>query len=537
MSHKDRMSNLASYALPPKSHPMYEKIVSRIEKDSTPESDKLYKRLFDEAIATLKIQLKNGAGFEIDNDLRYFLEEFNNRAFNVGLRSMPSSFNVMEAFFNHIYRLNAFQLLDEEDYLVNFIDFIDFVTSDKCPPLNESASIFEEDVIYNFSCINNPVDIDFSLVDNTTKYLIGGISLVKRDDEISILLLAGEKSPHEIADLDLTDAERTPGKEELEIPNNAKSEKIRFLELDDYWKVLIMLRFNMSSCEVDAKIIGKDMGSHFSVVSDCLESFTNESGEFISENLETAYKKLQDEIVNYYPLFEIGKYCIHLLSYVDFNEEDLVVEKHITTFGKEPIKPKHFKKDKLVNPKYEIKIKDVFVINRDKSDYPSRTILYDDSFKMETEGYWKRLRPDEIGKNKNGEEIHGKTWVSVTKVWHELKHEPIAVHNNLSVHNITQNAGYIYIMRNASHDKDIFKVGLTRRNSDIRATEVTKGTGVPDKFLVAEDWQVKDCVVAERIIHEKLDGYRINEKREFFKAPYKIIRATVEEVVNEINAN
>ena len=60
-------------------------------------------------------------------------------------------------------------------------------------------------------------------------------------------------------------------------------------------------------------------------------------------------------------------------------------------------------------------------------------------------------------------------------------------------------------------------------------------TGVPDKYLVAEEFETVDCVLAEKLIHQKLEKYRLNDKREFFKAQYSTIRKIVKDILNEVN--
>ncbi|MFK2510007.1 GIY-YIG nuclease family protein [Bacteroides fragilis] len=181
--------------------------------------------------------------------------------------------------------------------------------------------------------------------------------------------------------------------------------------------------------------------------------------------------------------------------------------------------------------------RDVWNLKRQRDNYSSSIITFNDDFKLETSGYWKSLKPNEIGQNKNGDEIHGKTWVSITKTWHETENKPIKITNNIKTLVNSVNSGFIYIMRNASHEKNIFKVGLTRRDCETRAKELSSATGVPDKYLIVEEFATADCVLAEKLIHEKLDDYRLNNKREFFKANYSFIRATINEIVNEINSN
>jgi hypothetical protein len=49
-----------------------------------------------------------------------------------------------------------------------------------------------------------------------------------------------------------------------------------------------------------------------------------------------------------------------------------------------------------------------------------------------------------------------------------------------------------------------------------------------------EEWDVADCVLAEKLIHEKLSVFRVNPKREYFKAPYKTIFRAIDEVIDSL---
>ena len=139
-----------------------------------------------------------------------------------------------------------------------------------------------------------------------------------------------------------------------------------------------------------------------------------------------------------------------------------------------------------------------------------------------------------IGEDKNSQSIQGRTWVTKTLEWTESKKSksPLQV-TRKSVSG--DNEGYIYVMRSAAHEKNVFKVGLTRRDSDTRSKELSRSTSSPDHFLVVEDWEVSDCVLAEKLIHDMLDEYRVNPKREYFKAPYKVIFKTIDEVIDTLS--
>ncbi|HTQ56532.1 MAG TPA: GIY-YIG nuclease family protein [Bryobacteraceae bacterium] len=103
-------------------------------------------------------------------------------------------------------------------------------------------------------------------------------------------------------------------------------------------------------------------------------------------------------------------------------------------------------------------------------------------------------------------------------------------------HNENQNAGYIYVMSSPALERDIFKIGRTNADPRRRAEDLSKATGVPVQYLVVEDWWVADCVRVEALIHEVLKEYRLTDSREFFRAPYKVIRNAIEHVIDGLSA-
>jgi len=93
----------------------------------------------------------------------------------------------------------------------------------------------------------------------------------------------------------------------------------------------------------------------------------------------------------------------------------------------------------------------------------------------------------------------------------------------------------IYVLRNSALKDGIVKIGLTERESEIRAGEISSVTGVPLPYEVLFENEVLDAKLAEKLIHKKLEQYRVNQKREFFKLPLKLAVKTVFEVCSEIN--
>lgn len=191
-----------------------------------------------------------------------------------------------------------------------------------------------------------------------------------------------------------------------------------------------------------------------------------------------------------------------------------------------------------MSAKYLIAHREAFRIpSRNQRSSTSSAFLAPE-YKIETSGYWKQLGPRDVGRDKNGAVIHGRTWVSQTLSWvQEPTENETLVAARSRVISDSENSGFIYVMRSAAHEKDIFKVGLTRRTSDIRSAELSRTTGSPDLFLVVQEWAVADCVAVERAVHQRLAKYRINPKREFFRAPYNIIFAAIDATLAELESD
>ncbi|MCG7598845.1 GIY-YIG nuclease family protein [Halomonas sp. McH1-25] len=80
-----------------------------------------------------------------------------------------------------------------------------------------------------------------------------------------------------------------------------------------------------------------------------------------------------------------------------------------------------------------------------------------------------------------------------------------------------QNAGWVYVLANGLMAENVFKVGRTTKNIELRMRQLYT-TGVPMEFdCMYADW-FPDCIRAEAFIHKTLEPFRISESREFFHA-------------------
>ena len=540
--HKQRKQDIFKFALPPKETKKYEKIIQTLDEHNkkNPGFEKYVKETYEKAVALVEIQNDNGAGLPMDKEIRHFLREFNSRNFEHGLTSMPTSFNIIEGFFNYKPELQSFELLPEENNLLSLYDFIDFITS---PEFTEDPKTIkdnlEENIIYHYDISSDLENLTFTTEDGNN-YVIGGVSMVRRGNEVNIFLLTGLVADIEQENdkmIDIREEYHTiPGKENIKPDPDLKLEAVKLFNKPNYWKTLSYCRIDIEKFTIDSRYIQKDIGIAYTTITDDISGMLNYKGEFLTPTLEETFKKMNEDIISYAPLFEFATKCLYLPIYFNHFEEQITDEEHPTNLAKKKEKKILFRRDKKVPLEYKIKNRTVWCLNRDIKTKSDIVYFGENEFKIERSGYWKAIEYNTIGKDKNGKPIHNKTWVESTLAWYEDNNQTLTVSTNASSNSISANEGFIYIMRNASHALDIFKIGLTTRDSKTRAKELSATTGSVDKFLVANEWKVKDCVLAEKLIHKRLDKFRLNNSREFFKIEYKVVLDTVIQIINDINA-
>lgn len=533
---KDRKRHFGAFRSPTPDEDGYQAVMDFIKKDinSNPlkrrELDERYKR----ASSIWHTQCYNGISLLQDKELRFFLNEFNDRAWKHGFGAMPSSFNVLEGFFKWNPNLFYFELLEEEEHLFSLYDFFDFVTSKDC---SNSVDYFidtvEDELIYSYNVLNDIKELTFSTTDSK-EYVIGGVSFVKRANEVFMLLVAGEFGDTEEISKNLPDFDESDKVRSYVKPSeDLQKEAVPLLGHNDIWKVNIYARIDLEKKTIDSRYIQKDIGVGFSTITDdygMLELSIKDKNK-----LKALLNSQANEIANYEAIFEAAFNCLYLPEYFDYNDDFILPEEHPTELYDKTLRKPLFKNAPKFSSSYFNKLKDVWVLDKRIDPITGKTKLTRTELKIEKDGYWKQLHPGQIGIDKNGNEIHSRTWVEETLSWQELtttKNDiEITVPSSLSI-----NRGYIYLLRNPSHELDLFKIGLTTKIVEERAKQLS-GTPSPDKFVIINRWQVMDCAIAEKLIHQKLDKYRINPKREFFKIKLEDAIKEISPIIDQINKN
>ena len=538
-SNINRRKEIFKDVLPPEGSKEYFETIKLLEEREkrNPHIKALTKKLWEKAVKSLEAQSLSHSGFITEKTLRHFLMEYNNRAWSYGLRSMPVLFNIIEAFF--IFRKPEvyFELIEDENYLISYFDFIDFITS---KDFIANKKLLDEtitpDIVYNFNIGKDLEEIKFKTDDNN-EFIIAGISIIRRGDEITVLAITGKKGIEEIKpnlkDFNFADH---PNKKKMitEFKESIKGKDFEYEYIDDnrkYIKVLAVCRIDLETLTIDARYIAEETNFSFNIITDEIDSFIDAKGNLKPE-YEDLYKNNIKRIDNFNAIFEAVKISLYLPYYFNLNENKIIEETLDTELKKQTTNP--ITKRKFNNVLgFKCSLKPLYSLDINNGLQPDIIKLRDDLFKIETSGYWKKLGFDEIGLDKKGNSIHGKTWVNQSLSWFEAKAEDLILKKDKVIFTDT-NSGYIYILRNPIMDANIFKIGLTRNTVDERINQLSK-TSVPDRFYKSQEWNVKDCVAAEKEIHLSLKDYRIDSRREFFKIDYDKAVAVITDVIKEIN--
>ncbi|WP_313382839.1 GIY-YIG nuclease family protein [Pantoea sp.] len=82
--------------------------------------------------------------------------------------------------------------------------------------------------------------------------------------------------------------------------------------------------------------------------------------------------------------------------------------------------------------------------------------------------------------------------------------------------------GWVYVLSNEAMP-GIYKIGMTTTAPEIRAREISQGTGVPMPYVVEHAFHSYNPKQDEAEIHEMLAEHRLNPNREFFSCHMELI--------------
>jgi len=482
------------------------------------------------------VRMQGGSGFRMAGILRSFFLEYLDRLLEHGPYSFPSSFNVVEAFLTFNNDLLVFDLREEREHLLRLQDYFDWYTAEQAIPDDPKilVDIIEEGIIYSFDVVG---DIgEYTISSGGSRLAILGVSLIRHETELSIILFCGETPPYPLGkDIPSfnTTGKLAQGHEALS-PHPSLSIQDRYVDgMEGFSKVILLSRFDLETRKHDVRYLNLDVGTSYIVFTDDLSTLRAS----VEKNaLETIVTRSKEGLERYKQLFSALASLIYLPIMFVAEQKRVVDSKFVTESGALLRTSKVRKAIKeLGRTALQIhrNVRCLTSANTDNLLRESARVINPPDFKFESTGFWKPLGASEIGEDKHGNPIVGKTWVERRESYSVKSPESFVIRNDPKIV-VGNDPGTVYIMRSASLGNDIYKVGLTRRSTEERANQLSSPTAVPLPFEVLASWEVADCGAVEREVHTQLKPYRLNKRREFFCAALSNIIAAVERAIISI---
>ena len=532
------MREIGAVAIPPKGTPARELLEKMLKEKETPEHRKIIKQLWEKSQAIVTGQQLNGAGNEVDQALRWFQGEYNNRIWSHDLHALPSTFNVIEAFLQYNPRLNTLILHEENNHLFSFSEFVNWYTSEDIE-LDQKIALeaLSPGVIYSFDNLVDPADLLYG-IERESEIGVAGFATVRFGSEVSVLCVAGEtvnlgQKTEELIE-NFKKMEYADGRKEIKPDPSLSIEAVPLKSKVPLWRLLALSRFDLREMSQSVRYICHDVGNSFSIKTDDPSVFLDMKGDVTDKSLEDVALKSAKELRGYNALFDLCSTAIFLPLYFEKFAESVVVQRFKTRYASEITKPSFLKIKKNIPHSIKVAYRNVNVLRAEEVICDTRSTIYSiPNFHIETSGYWRTLSPGKMGTDKNGNPIHGRTWVSKKLSWMEADEPSVLVARKDDTKTLPEGSapGFVYVMRAPIHPKNVFKVGLTQKSTETRANELSRATGVPGKIYVVHEWAVGDCVSIEREVHRRLSEFRVDPRREFFEAPLEHLVTVIEEAI------
>lgn len=515
-----RMIELAKQFPPPTRDPLaHAAILRRAEGDIAVRLRA--KAIMERMPSFMLTRMMGGSKFPMSEALRGYFHEYQHRLTQFGPDSFPSSFNVIEGFLNFSHEFMAFDIREEREHLLHLDDYIDWYTGQTFPNDHRILiDVCEEGINYTYNMVE-PTQSYRVQVDGADLVIIG-ISMVRHSAELSLFAVVGESPPHP-SNAELTHYEMgetvVPERAGI-IPDSSLDFSARYLpEAPGFGRVIALGRFDLTARSFDVRYINVDVGPSYMVFTDdpMLRGVDSETFENV-ERMLGRYDSLFALIVSavYLPVFFLAE------------SDRAVSTKFATDLEAERSSPRVRSAVKLIGEPSIPFMREVrcLAAGLTGSGEPFQTLDVAD-FVLSSSGFWKTLAPTQVGEDSHGNPILGKTWVERTEFAPSrslskfvVAKPPIPVQGN--------DPGTLYVVRSAAHGADMYKIGLTRRDTHTRISELSRATGVPVPFEALASWQVGDVGKLERDVHARLAQYRVSARREFFLAPLSVIIASIE---------
>lgn len=534
--HELRMRGLGPFFLaPPKERdadPLYAYVMRQASVDIA--SRIKAKEVWERARHWLFAQHNGGSGFQMATTLRRYVNEFANRMIQYGSHSLPCSFNIVEAFVFFDKTCFFFGLRPEREHLLDVDEYFDWYLLEGLP--REPSLLkdtMDEGVVYSYDLTSSSSGYRVRGKDST--FVLAGASFVRHGDELSCILVAGEMPPRESDELAAEMYSKVTfvpeGKETLGLDPSLGVED-RYLEGHPYFaRVIVLARFDLVARKYDVRYFALDLGQLFFILTDDPAIWTG-----VPDDQRWDPGEMLESFQRYDELFSTLASLIYLpVAFVAMAERT-----HELSF---PTELESRASEQEVRDALKVLGTDACVRHRKvrclttryHTTADSETTVSPPELEVRADGFWRRLAPGEIGVDKEGGKIVGRSWVTRHESWSASSPRSFLLTRTLADPE-GADPGTVYIVRSPSHQLDLYKIGLTRRGPDVRAGELTRSSGVPLPFAVLAQWCVGDCAAVEKEIHTRLKAKRVNPNREFFHGRLQELIAVTNQVIVDLES-
>jgi hypothetical protein len=325
---------------------------------------------------------------------------------------------------------------------------------------------------------------------------------------------------------------------------------------DDVWKTIVFGILNLRNEKHEVRAINIDHGNHYQAFMDDPQIYGVKDPANLTQQQRDRLAIIEEHLEKDRLYFEIAETCFMLPAYFAYRVT-LVRETGKAQAIPAKSQSAKGKSSRAASANYPLfkTVASLEVIDLGK--YPLVRAYSPPQYKVEVDGFWRKIDPSLFGKDIFGNPTKGRTWVKGHLRWRDRPDRPSTIFVKRSIASAkakgaaiiasdpsafvvgdalpavfpieieseSENTGWLYVMRCPLMDEDVYKVGWSSRPPKIRAEELSAATGVPLAYIVVESWKVDGARQVEATAHHLLAEFRINPRREFFKAPFEKIRA------------
>ena len=423
---ESRMGSLPFYGFPPEDSPEGQALQKQMDEDE--EFQKLLLEKGRDLSNLVHARMHGGSGLRMSNLLRSYFIEFCNRKRKYGPDSMPMSFSVVESFMMFDRERLIFDLRQEIEHLVIMEDYFNW--------LNDPSFAFEpadllrilrHGKIYSYEV---PASKSGFRIGGESQKVIAGISLVRNRDELSCLMLAGENPPFFPDGAHLDDYGSrivSPGREEI-VPDDTLSVEDRYLDgFPGFAKTIVMTRVNLAAGTHDVRYVCLDEGPMFSVLTDDRSAV---QGSFLDD--EEFPARAKEQLARYGDLFSSLLSLIFLPMFFAAEPKKVAAFDVSTSLGARADEEEF--KETIENLEKEcVRSRSIRCLPSSKHPVcPDEIQINPPQTEFKSDGYWLAIGPNEIGSNKTGNPIYGRSWVPKSGIGSLPNPHPFSLIRNTS---------------------------------------------------------------------------------------------------------